>query len=131
MASVITLDASNTGLYNIVLNGATFFIRTYFNQYANRWFMDFNDVDGKPIASGLAIVSRVNLFKSRPELSLTIGQIRPIDLRGGDCETRDQLGVTVQLIYFLPGEFESTFPNFGDQLFRPLNYIFDDLFTVV
>jgi hypothetical protein len=131
MAGVITLDPSNAGLYNIVLNGATFFIRTYWNQYANRWFMDFNDVDDNPIASGLAIVSRVNLFQSRPELSLTIGEIWPVDLKGGDCETRDQLGITVQLIYFLPGEFEATFPNFNDQLFRPLNYIFDDLFTVV
>lgn len=131
MPGLITLDASNTGLYNIVLNGATFFIRTYWNQYVNRWCMDFSDIQQTPISMGMTIVSRKNLFDSKPELSLTIGEIWPIDLRGGDCQERDQLGITVQLIYFTPGEFEQLFPNFNEQLFRPLNYIFDDLFTVV
>ena len=131
MAQIITLDGSNGGNYNVNLNGATYFLRTYWNQYANRWFMDFKDVNDNQIASGLAIVSQQNLFGSRKQLSLTIGEIWPFDAKGGDCQDRDQLGVSVFLVYFLPGEFETLFPNYNDQPYRRLNYIFDDLFTVV
>lgn len=131
MPQIITLDGTNGGNYTVNLNGSTYTLRTYWNQYANRWFMDFNSLNGDPIASGLAIVSQKNLFSSSKQLSLTIGEIWPFDAKGGDCETRDQLGVSVFLIYFTPGEFEELFPNYNDQLYRQVNYVFDELFTVV
>lgn len=128
MPQIINLNQQNGGTYNIALNGATYFLRTYWNKYANRWFLDFNDANNEPIASGLAIVSQQNLFSSNTELSLTIGEIWPFDFRGGDCEQRDQLGVSVFLFYFLPGEFQQLFPNYNDQPYRRLNYIFNELF---
>ncbi len=131
MADIIRLNASNTGIYNINLNGTLFLLRTYWNQYANRWFMDFQDVNNNPIAMGLAIVHGVNLFESRPKLSVEIGEIRPIDLSGEDCQDREALGDTTVMVYFLPGEFEALFPNQGSIETRPFNYDFDSFFTPV
>jgi len=134
MAEIIRLNPSNTGNYNVTLNGTTFFLRTYFNQYANRWFLDFKDVEDIPIAMGLAIVHGVDLFASRPALGVEIGEIRPFDLSGGDCQDREALGDTVILVYFLPGEFETLFVDIDDVLFRDLGYTqedFDSVLTVV
>ena len=134
MADIIRLNASNTGIYNINLNGTLFFLRTYWNQYANRWFMDFQDVNNNPIAMGLAIVHGVNLFESRPKLSVEIGEIRPFDLSGGDCQDREALGDTTVLVYFLPGEFETLFPDYNDRPYRDLGYTqedFDSVLTVL
>lgn len=134
MADIVRLNPSNTGIYNINLDGTTFFLRTYWNQYANRWFMDFKDVNDNPIAMGLAIVHGVNLFESRPKLSVEIGEIRPFDLSGKDCQDREALGDTTVLVYFLPGEFEVLFPNLNDMPFRDLGYTqedFDSVLTVL
>jgi hypothetical protein len=131
MANIIQLNSQSNGHYNVNLNGNTYFIRTYWNAYANRWFLDFLDVNNTPIAMGCAIVNRKNLFNNNKELSLDIGEIWSFDLAGGDCENRAALGTTTILVYFKPGEIESFFPNYNDQIYRPFNYKFDLFFTVV
>lgn len=131
MANLIQLNSSSNGNYNVNLNGNTYFLRTYWNTYADRWFLDFLDVNNTPIIMGCAIVNRKNLFNNNKELSLDIGEIWSFDLTGGDCETRDGLGTTTVLVYFKPGEIEEFLPNYNDQAYRPFNYKFDLLFTVV
>lgn len=130
MASIINVNGSSNGTYNVNLNGSTYFLRTYWNQFANRWFLDFMDVSSNPLAMGCAIVNRKNLFNNNRELSLDVGEIWSFDITGGDCETREALGTTTLLIYFAPGEIESYFPNYNDQPYRAFNYKFDFFFRV-
>jgi hypothetical protein len=130
MPSIINVNGSANGNYNVNLNGNTYFLRTYWNEFANRWFLDFLDVKNTPLAMGCAIVSRKNLFNNNKELSLDVGEIWAFDVTGGDCETREALGVTTLLVYFKPGEIEAFFPNYNDQAYRPFNYKFDLFFTV-
>lgn len=130
MANIIQLNSQSNGHYNVNLNGSTYFLRTYWNAYAKRWFLDFLDVNNTPVAMGCAIVNRKNLFNNNKELSLDVGELWSFDLTGGDCENRDALGTTTIIVYFKPGEIESFLPNYNDQPYRPFNYKFDLLFSV-
>ena len=130
MAKLIRLNNENNGNYSISLNGVTYLWRVYWNQYVNRWNIDFKDFDDDPVAMGLAIVANRNLLRYSPALTTQIGQLWAFDFLNQDCSIREQLGENTVLVYFAPGEFETTFPNHGDIDTRPFPYDFDSLFTV-
>lgn len=131
MALEIPLNSAGSRRIFVDLNRQPFGIRTYWNPTARTWFMDLTDRLDNPILLGMAMVPEINLFEAFPGLTSTIGQFRVIVTDGGENNTIDSLGNTAFLIYFPPGEFESTYPNFDDPGINPLTYNFDDLFTVV
>ena len=99
--------------YNIALNGITYFIRTYYNEYASMWFLDLLDSNNDPIAYGLALVPDINILSYREEFSTTIGELRIADTNGDGNELTASLGDTSLLYYFRPGEFEETYPAYN------------------
>ena len=131
MAQLIQLNSENNGNYNIQLNGITYLLRAYWNRYVNRWSLDIKDIDDNPIAMGLTIVSSINLLQYRRQLAIDIGQLWAFDILGEDCINRDELGKNTILVYYAPGEFETTFPTQGDIDTRPFTYDFDPFFTPV
>ncbi len=131
MASLVSLNSENNGNYSISLNGVTYLWRVYWNDYVNRWNIDIKDIDDNPIAMGLTIVANRNLLQYSPFLTSTIGQLRAFDLLNQDCAIREQLGVNTVLVYYIPGEFEADFPNYGQVDTRPFSYDFDSFFTPV
>lgn len=130
MASLIRLNSENNGNYSISLNGVPYLWRVYWNVYVNRWNIDINDIGDNPVSLGLTIVANRNLLRYSPTLTNQIGQIWAIDLLQLDCSVREELGSNTVLIYYAPGEFETSFPDYGDIDTRPFPYDFDSLFTV-
>ena len=129
MSQVIPTFNIGTVSYNVNLNGATFFIRTYFNEFAKMWFLDLRDSNNDPVALGLALVPDINILGYSQELTDTIGELRISTVSTGN-DTTTSLGTDALLYYFTPGEFEKLFPNFNKELFRPQQFNFDELFTV-
>ncbi len=131
MALEIPVNSAGSRRIFADLNRQTFGIRTYWNPTARTWFMDLTDRLDVPIQSGLALVPVINILEAHPDLTATIGQFRIVVNDGGENDTIDSLGNTAALVYFVPGEFEATYPNFDAPPIIPLTYVFDDLFTVV
>lgn len=129
MPQVIPTFSTSTVSYNVSLNGATFFIRTYFNEFARMWFLDLLDSDSNPVALGLALVPDINILRYSQQLTDTIGELRISTVATGN-DTPTSLGDDALLYYFTPGEFETLFPNFNTELFRTQQFDFTALFTV-
>jgi len=131
MPFVIPTFNGGTTKYNVNLNGQVFFFRTYWNEFALMWFLDITDVNDENVAMGLALVPDVNILGYSPQLSQDIGELRISDPGGDGNATETSLGDTATLYYFLPGEFETLFPDFNKEEVRTQQFVFDDLFTVV
>lgn len=129
MAQIIQLNSENNGNYNVQLNGVTFLLRAYWNRYVNRWSLDLKDIDDNPIAMGLTIVSNINLLQYRRQFAIDIGQLWAFDFLDKDGSIREELGINTILVFYAPGEFETTFPIQGDIDTRPFTYDFDTFFT--
>ncbi len=129
MSQVIPTFSTGTVKYNVSLNGATFFIRTYFNEFSKMWFLDLLDSDNNPVALGLALVPDINILRYSQQLTDTIGELRISTAVTGN-DTTMSLGDDALLYYFTPGEFETLFPNFNTELFRTQQFDFSALFTV-
>ena len=113
------------------MNGASYNVRTYFNEYAAMWFLDLLTIDDVPIAMGIALVPNINLFSFDDTLTNEIGQLRVADTNGDGNSTTESLGTTSILYYFFPGEFESLYPDYDSQDYRPQQFDFYSLFTLV
>ena len=129
MPQVIPTFNTGTVAYNVSLNGTTFFIRTYFNEFASMWFLDLLDSNNDPVALGLALVPDINILRYSPSLTNTIGELRISTTETGN-DTTTSLGTDALLYYFLPGEFETLFPDFNAEQFRTQQFDFSALFTV-
>ena len=130
MAQIIPTFNTGTVEYNAALNGTTFFFRTYWNEFSSMWFMDIRDINRNPVALGLALVPNINILRYRRELTNTIGQLRiSVTNTGNDIDT--SLGDDAKLFYFLPGEFETLFPNYNNPDVRNQQFDFDDIFMAI
>ena len=129
MASLVpTFNISPTS-YNVTMNGVVYFLRTYWNEYSGMWFLDFNDSNSDPIATGLALVPNINLLRFSETLTDGFGEFRVVDLTGDGNATNTSLGTTALLYFFLPGEFSELFPDYNSRLFREQQFTFSDLLT--
>ena len=131
MPLVIPTFNDTTTTYNVTLNGQIFFFRTYWNEFAAMWFLDIKDINDVDIAMGLALVPNINILEYSPQLSADIGELRISDVSGDGNATDTSLGTTAILYYFLPGEFETLFPNYNKEEVRTQQFVFEDLFTPV
>lgn len=131
MSFVIPTFNTGTVEYNVILNGSVYYLRTYWNQYAKMWFLDLKDNNNDPIQMGIALVPNINLLRRNRNQTETIGELRVVDTNGDGNATTESLGNTSLLYYFLPGEFEATYPDYNKQDFREQQFDFDSLFTVV
>lgn len=129
MSQIVPTFNIGTVNYVVTLNNVSYFLRTYWNEYALMWFMDISDINQNPIAIGLALVPDVNILGFSRFLTTTIGQLR-ISSTDGNTNTTS-LGVNSILYYFVPGEFETLYPDYLDQSYRDLQFDFDSLFSVV
>lgn len=131
MGFLIPTSNKGTTNFNVVLNNTPFNMRTYWQPIANMWYLDFLQSDNTPIAMGLALVPSINILRFSRGITNTIGELRVVDISGEGNAEENSLGNTALLFYFTPGQFDEEFPNFGVQLFRELQFNFDDLYTVV
>lgn len=129
MPQIVPTFNDGTVTYTVKLDTINYFIRLYFNEFASMWFLDLLDNNSSPIALGLALVPNVNILRYSRELTQTIGQLRISTTNTGN-DTTTSLGDDAILFYFLPGEFETLFPNYNNPDVRAQQFIFDDLFTV-
>ncbi len=129
MDLIPTINTSNS-TFSVVLNNVGYNMRTYWQEEATMWFLDLSLNDDTPVAMGLALVPNINILRFSRTLTRTIGELRVVGIDGDQNNRTDSLGNTSQLIYFLPGEFDTLFPDYESQDFRTQQFDFDELFTV-
>lgn len=103
---IVPLTADPDSRRQIRLGENTLSVRTYYVPTSATWFMDLTDVDGVPLAQGLALVPRVNVLEYSPELTRTLGQFRVLPFDSDDENTRQDSIAT--LWWFAPGEWEAS-----------------------
>ena len=94
------------------------------------WYLDLYTNTAEPLALGAALVPAINILRNFPPLAQTFGELHVLDISGDNNAQSTSLGNTAQLIYFEPGEFETTYPDFGTFDTKPLAYNFDDFFSI-
>ena len=130
MPTILPTFSKTASSYNISLTIGQVQLRTYFNTTSSTWYIDISQ-DDEVIASGLALLQGLNIIGFSDELVRTIGQLWIIGTNDEENDTQDSLGDTHSLVYYIPGEFETLYPDYLKQDFRAQQFVFDDLFTFV
>lgn len=107
MALILPVNSEPDRRMQIRLGEFLLSVRTYWNDVAQRWYMDLFDADGASLARGLCCVPGVNLLEAETELTRVYGQFRVSVSDGGENATVAEWGSTSLLWWFAPGEYEA------------------------
>lgn len=122
-----TADVSRTFSFD---SGTFLFgMKTYYNAKLNYWYCDISEA-GVDLILGAGISANTNILSFSPNLTRKFGQFIPVNVNELTIPSPTSLGDTVEITYFEPGEFESTYPEYNNVLLQPLTYDFDLLFKV-
>lgn len=123
---IIPLSDAGKVSTSVTLNSRNLVLTTLYNVRARMWYVDVV-LDGVTYFLGKAMVPEINLLRNNQELD-TFGELRILDLNGDQNTTIDSLGNTAILLFFLPGEFSTLYPNFNKITPKPLGYDINEFF---
>lgn len=102
--NVLQLTPEGEGHVQFSLGNITVELVTRYNYGAGVWSVDILDARGNLLAGGLMLVPGVDLLKPYPDLSASIGGLLVVEAQTDAYLNPDNLGSTVQLLWFAPGE---------------------------
>lgn len=101
--NVLQLQPDGEGHAQFTLGDTTVELVTRYNYSANAWTMDILDGTANPLVNGLMLTPRVNLLEPYPALTETLGGLLVVEAQTDAYLTANNLGTTVQLLWFPPG----------------------------
>lgn len=101
--NLIPLTNDSEGHFLVTLNEQQLELVTRFNYLLSCWTLDILDAQGEPLQTGLMMIPGEDLLHPYRETADSLGGLLVIESTPGAYLQPDNLGSSVQLLWFAPG----------------------------